>query len=788
MSIYTDHTTSNWKEPQKKQKKPRSKWKYEDTTPVPLCKGVEIDSSVYEMSENRYFTLILKGIIVYLLTAGGIGAYLTAMEIEFNQIAFNVVILITAVICAILYHSWKSENLGYLVFFAIYAAGMVLFKDYVNSGFYAVINDTIDWASIYFDTEGLEYYNERITNRYVAITISMIMIGIAENVLLNNYILRRARFMVAIALSLTVNIAAFYMEMEPATIYTVMVMFGIIMTFVLKAGGHFLLSRRDHIFGRSKKGLSYNLDFKSLWQGMATVLVYVLIVVAVMSTVYNKTTYDGLREKSEDKEASRETFQNIIMLGVFGIIDYYPNNGGLATGELGGVSNIRLDHQPDISIIFTPYSAQMTYVKGFTGGEYLPYENRWLSVDQEQEFKTTYGYEVEALKDAFEDGSDTSAQGFMTITNIEAPAMAYQPYYSEGDTKPVFMKNSKTYTYYPRLNGNVAEVEKHTLDPIYLQVPDENKEVVDNFIDEIGLKDGSPTEVAQQLKDYYQENIPYTIRPGATPWRKDFVNHFLEENRKGYCAHFASAATLIFREMGIPARYCEGYAVSLNEINDTADLVEDASYADRYSGFNELGETAVIRIDASDADAHAWVEVYDEKLGWLRVEVTPSATGDEVDEQDTSFWDNFNGIFGDGDEDMADRDVTDGGGLSMERADAAMRYIAFGVIGVILLIALGFLGFKFYPTIKYRIDYSRAGLSDKLVLKYSHFIKKKSKKDKKLSIRMNYAEQLEYLMPTSERDREKMLDIMERAGFSRNEISESEFKFANEIIENWKVK
>ena len=67
----------------------------------------------------------------------------------------------------------------------------------------------------------------------------------------------------------------------------------------------------------------------------------------------------------------------------------------------------------------------MTYVKGFTGGEYLPYENRWLSVDQEQEFKTTYGYEVEALKDAFEDGSDTSAQGFMTITNIEAPAMAY---------------------------------------------------------------------------------------------------------------------------------------------------------------------------------------------------------------------------------------------------------------------------------------------------------------------------------------------------------------------------
>ena len=125
-----------------------SKWNYEDTTPVGLCKGVEIDTSVYEISENRYYTLILKGIIVYLITAGGLGAYLTALDIDFNQIVFNLVILVTAIICAMLYHSWKSENLGYLVFFIIYATVMFLFKDYINSGFYAVINETLDWASI----------------------------------------------------------------------------------------------------------------------------------------------------------------------------------------------------------------------------------------------------------------------------------------------------------------------------------------------------------------------------------------------------------------------------------------------------------------------------------------------------------------------------------------------------------------------------------------------------------------------------------------------------------------
>ena len=165
----------------KKSKKVRkSSWKYENTEPVELCKGARIDPMVYEISENRYYTLVIKGFIVYLITAGGLGAYLTAFDVEFNQLIFNAVIFVTAIICAALYHSWKSENLGYLVFFAFYAAIMVLFKDYINSGFYAVVNDTIDWASIYFDTEGLQYYNERIANREAAITISMSVIGVMQ--------------------------------------------------------------------------------------------------------------------------------------------------------------------------------------------------------------------------------------------------------------------------------------------------------------------------------------------------------------------------------------------------------------------------------------------------------------------------------------------------------------------------------------------------------------------------------------------------------------------------------
>lgn len=771
-----------------KKRRRRSAWQNEDTRPFSLCKGLEIDSSVYEISENRYFTLVLKGLVVYLITAGGLGSYLTALDVDFSQLIFNLIIFLTAILCAILYHSWRSENLGYLVFFAFYASVMILFRDYINSGFYAVLNVTIDRASVYFDTEGLQLYNERISNRYAAVTVSMSIIGVAMNVLLNNYILRRARYMIAIGLSLTFNVVAFYMHNEPDTIYIVMVMVGIVMTYVLKSGVHYELSRRDHIFGRTKKGLTYKLDFQSLWQGIATVLLFVLLIVASMSTVYDKVTYDALQEQSEDKEATREMFQNFIMLGFFGFFNYYPNNGGLSTGELGGVSTINLDYQPDLNIIYTPYSQKMLYVKCFEGDTYEAYENKWYRDDSFEMKTSSYPSEVKALKEAFEEGKEGTSRAHITVTNVETSPLAYQPYYSEGDRKPIFSRQSVTYTVYPRLDQNKttsdAKLSRRDRET-YLYVSEKNKEVIDDFIDEAGLKEGSPTEVASQLKDYYQENIPYTIRPGATPWRQDFVNYFLTKNRKGYCAHFASAATLIFRRMGIPARYCEGYAISFSQVIDQGERVDDAKYEDFYEGYNELGETAVIRVAATDADAHAWVEIYDENFGWTQVEVTPSSGLEEEDDVQ-SFWDTFNNLFGDGSENPNDDVDTQTGGLTLSGADAFMKYLAIIFLAIIAGGVLFYAGLKAYPEFKYAVDYRNAGLNDKLILKYARFVRKKKKKDDDFKGKMNYSDQMDYLLPYSESTRERMKDILERAGFSRNEITESEFNFADSTVEELK--
>lgn len=88
---------------------------------------------------------------------------------------------------------------------------------------------------------------------------------------------------------------------------------------------------------------------------------------------------------------------------------------------------------------------------------------------------------------------------------------------------------------------------------------------------------------------------------------EDPVTCFLMRTRKGYCVHFASAAVLFLRELGVPARYVTGYVVRSKDFQSSGD-----SYA------------AYVK----DSDAHAWAEIYLEQVGWVPIDVTPPAARD----------------------------------------------------------------------------------------------------------------------------------------------------------------
>ena len=119
----------------------------------------------------------------------------------------------------------------------------------------------------------------------------------------------------------------------------------------------------------------------------------------------------------------------------------------------------------------------------------------------------------------------------------------------------------------------------------------------------VGLSSGKNTpddlEMAALVADYLSFCTEYDPDTPATPEGEDFVTYFLTESRRGYCMHYASAAVLLLRSVGIPARYVSGYVADMRN-----------------------GRAAV-----PDSNAHAWVEIYLNGYGWEPVEVTPAYLG-----------------------------------------------------------------------------------------------------------------------------------------------------------------
>lgn len=151
----------------------------------------------------------------------------------------------------------------------------------------------------------------------------------------------------------------------------------------------------------------------------------------------------------------------------------------------------------------------------------------------------------------------------------------------------------------------------------YTQLPQSTREKVQKLLKQEGLmgslknrtalqsdsNSGSDVEsMANAVKDYLSKNCYYTLNPGKIPKGEDFTEYFLTKSRRGYCVHFATAAAVMLRTMGVPARYAEGYIVTPQDYKN--------ALADGWANI-------------PDSRAHAWVEIYYPGLGWQPREVTP---------------------------------------------------------------------------------------------------------------------------------------------------------------------
>jgi len=237
---------------------------------------------------------------------------------------------------------------------------------------------------------------------------------------------------------------------------------------------------------------------------------------------------------------------------------------------------------------------------------------------------------VEGLKKDFNVDAVYEKTPFFLLpydTSFGAPLFAYDrsPMSREGKAYSTYLWNlpagallslmeeeNSSDPYFRTYLGAEKEYRRFVYDH-YLDIPDSVKE---------GLAALGPIPPARSLSEkrqrvedirrFLSENYSYTRSPGKTPAGKDFITYFLTESKKGYCTSFASAAVMLLRASGIPARYAAGLTVGADEIKDAP-----------------LSEGGLHRLSINDHHAHAWAEVYVDGLGWRPVEMTPGYEGSE---------------------------------------------------------------------------------------------------------------------------------------------------------------
>ena len=110
-------------------------------------------------------------------------------------------------------------------------------------------------------------------------------------------------------------------------------------------------------------------------------------------------------------------------------------------------------------------------------------------------------------------------------------------------------------------------------------------------------------EIQTKIRDWLEQNLHYDETVHTLTGSGDFLRTVLETGDGGaWSVAYATAATLMLRYYGVPARYVEGYYLTPEQAAQSA-----------------AGETVVL----TEENAHAWAEYYLNGVGFIPFEVTP---------------------------------------------------------------------------------------------------------------------------------------------------------------------
>lgn len=230
-----------------------------------------------------------------------------------------------------------------------------------------------------------------------------------------------------------------------------------------------------------------------------------------------------------------------------------------------------------------------------------PIDGKLYLRERDYDVYTGIAWEATAeRKERFTSGASATSVGTLNILTYTTRSTLFVPYYA---TQGIEMEggasdNKNDLDQYKYVLSKKISKKTELPSAQYKELPAETKAWAAELVKEI--TDGAKTkqQKIRKIQAYVRNSAGYdTVAVRMDSSYNDFARWFLEECETGYCVHYATAATVLLRAAGIPARYVEGYAVNC-----------------------EAGTDAVVSKDM----AHAWVEYYDTAThAWCILEVTP---------------------------------------------------------------------------------------------------------------------------------------------------------------------
>lgn len=608
-----------------------------------LSKNFHLSSSAYEKWYLKVFLVIMCFFGVF----GATFSFITSFDLEIHKLMIITFMIFFIALFSVIFFKRKYTNILIVAINIVYILLYFLFKNIVIYGVLNIcteINNKISsiTGGILLDISSL--LSEEINiNLEASMGIALIFIIFIITEAVCYSIIYKNNFILLLIVTLPcIEIGVFFAIMPDVLPFLMLIICWIVASSFsvfkvsLKNKEEFKYNKRKKKYYYANGRVKRNIKIKS---GMILAIISFLLFFIVF-LAYPKEKYLSNKEFMDTKREIAQYINDAQFKKIFSLFSSSAT-GGINGGKLGSVESIEYDNKTDLIVKVDQFNDDI-YLKGYVGEVYTGRSWENISSSTYKKYKNLLGdictqnLNYEAAEQYI---SYYEEEKIIQIENVGAnDKYIYAPYnanyefnkdifnfHNDSFVSPKANKKSYSFYYYPYEFDNYlyTQFDEEYLEKenkyreyvydVYTKLPKSTLNKVREEYEDLGKRDDySVDDKIELVKEVINNETSYTLSPGKLPRGKDFIEYFLFENKKGYCSHYASAACVLLRIWGVPSRYVEGYLVK------------------SYEALND-------EVNVKDSNAHAWVEVYIDGIGWRIVEVTPG-----YDDEDSYTTNNIN--------------------------------------------------------------------------------------------------------------------------------------------------